>query len=416
MKILLINNFHFRRGGADSVYLNIGQHLTERNHHVSYFSTNSAFNEYTTFSKYFINLKVDVNATLLNKISNSISYFYNKEALANLEKLVEIERPDIAHIHLYVGGVTSSIFSVLKKFKIPVVYTAHDYRLICPAYTFLDSKGKICEACNGKYFYKCMFKKCSKNNFLQSTVMSLEMYYRNIFFNPLKVIDGFIFVSDFSFNKHLKYMKRLNEKNVLKLYNFIKINEPVIFNSDYFLYFGRISNEKGISTLIESAILYRDFKLKIVGNGPQLNFLKNYCIKNNFKNIEFIGYLKGNELTKIIQNAKFVIVPSEWYENNPLTIIESYSLATPVIGADIAGISEIILEEETGYLFPKGDARELSKKIKIANSISQIKYEEMCLNAYKFAKKHFNNELNIDKLIEFYNITIESKNDKKNCK
>lgn len=414
MKVLLINNYHFRRGGADVVYLNTGKLLSENNHQVCYFSTHNQQNELTSFSKYFINMKVDTKASIHNKIRNSLSYYYNIEAVNKLELLIQTERPDIAHIHLYIGGMTSSILKVLRKNSIPVVYTAHDYRLVCPAYAFLDAKGKICEACKGKYFYKCAVKKCSKNSFLQSAVMSTEMYYRNLFYNPLKYIDGFIFVSDFSYMKHLQYLKGLRTKQILRLYNFIKIDKPVVCHSDYFLYYGRISQEKGIFTLVEAMRDIQECKLKIVGDGPQVGVLKDYCEKNHLKNIEFIGFLKGVELATVIKEAKFVILPSEWYENNPLTIIESYSFTTPVIGADIAGISEIITNGKTGYLFRTGDSKDLCVKIRMANSISHEDYCEMSLNSYNFAKEHFNTDINIEKLIEFYKTIIMRRNDKKN--
>ncbi|GAB1416548.1 glycosyltransferase family 4 protein [Paludibacter sp.] len=412
MKILQINNRHLRKGGADIVYLNTGQLLEELNYEVCYFSIKTTQNEPSKFNKYFIEQRVNVNASFWDKIKNTFYYFYNKDAARNLDLLIREEKPDIAHIHLYVGGLTSSIFKALKKHKIPVVYTAHDYRLVCPAYAFLDAKGIICEDCKGKYFYKCTLKRCSKNNSLQSFIMSLEMYYRNLFFNPIKMIDGFVFVSDFAYKKHLQYMPKLHGKHVIRLYNYSNTTKPKNLQSDYFLYYGRLSDEKGILTLIQAMEQLDSCSLKIVGDGPSFNQLQNYCTEYNIKNIEFTGYLKGDKLTSHIKNAKFIIVPSEWYENNPLTIIEAYSYGKPVIGSSVGGIPEIIINKETGFLFEMGDVTDLTDKLNIAQNISEEQYKLMCHNAFTFAEKYFNKDINLIKLVDFYNLVIKDYNEK----
>ena len=147
MKILLINNFHYEFGGASVVYLNTARILENNGHHVIFFSIKDDNNLQTDSEKYFIDRKVQVGGNNKNNAKNFSKYFYNKQASTNLDLLLKENRPDIAHIHLFYGGITSSILPVLKNNGVPIVYTAHDYRLICPAYTFLNGRGNICESC-----------------------------------------------------------------------------------------------------------------------------------------------------------------------------------------------------------------------------------------------------------------------------
>lgn len=408
MKILLINNFHYRFGGASVVYLNSAEILEKQGHKVVFFSFNDDNNISTNSEKYFIDRKIQVGQNN-NKAKNVTDYFYNKQAAKRLEILLKEEKPDIAHIHLFIGGITPSILPVLKKYAVPIVYTAHDYRLICPAYTFLDGKGSICEACAGENFYNCALKKCSKGDFLQSVVMMAEMYYRNAFFNSIKYIDGFCFVSNFAKNKHLQYMPKLKSKETTVLFNFCKYKNDVFENKDsYFLYYGRISSEKGLITLLAAFKYIKHTNLKIVGSGSQLDILREYVIKNKINNIEFLGFKSGAELTDLVSNAYFVIVPSEWYENNPMTIVESYSYGTPVIGANIGGIPEIISDGETGYIFTSRDKDDLIDKIEKSLSISKDKYNSLRVNAYKFASEYFNENTYYKNLMDFYTAIIQN--------
>jgi len=409
MKILLINNHHYKFGGAGTVYLNTARLLQEKGHEVIFFSVLREENIKTDYDKFFIKHKVDVKARLLNKIRNFNNYFYNKQASYNLDQLLRKEKPDIAHIHLYLGGLTSSILPILKRHKIPVVHTAHDYRLVCPSYTFLDGKGEICERCKGKNFYLCAIHRCSKNNFIESLVMSVEMYYRNAYYNPRKYIDGFIYVSNFSKNKHLQYFPALNERKNIVLYNFT-LQEKLMETSkeDYFLFFGRLSHEKGLFTLIKAFARTTDSKLIIAGDGPLHESIISFIKEKNILNIECIGFVEGLQLVELIKKAKFVVVPSEWYENNPMTIVEAYTNGTPVIGADIGGITEIVVNEQTGFLYESRNLSALRDVLLKAKKISNQHYTRMCTNAVKFAEDNFNEKSYLDKIMNFYTEVINN--------
>ncbi len=396
MKILLINNFHYPKGGSETVYFNTARLLEDAGHEVCYFSVNRDENIATPYNKYFI-----ADSAKMPRIRGLLKYFYNGEAVSKLEQLILAEKPDIAHAHLMWGCTAPAIFKVLQKYHIPLVHTVHDYRMVCPAYTF-TSGGKICEDCQGKHFYKCALKRCSKGSLLMSTVMSVEMYYRNIFFNPAKNIDGLIYVSHFAKGIHEKYAPEFKNVASMVLYNCTQKHTCEEKNrGDYFLYFGRLSHEKGVELIIDAFKELPDVKLKIVGTGPIESTLKQKAAE--YVNIEFLGFKYGEELHNLIRNAQFVVVPSQWYENNPMTIVEAYSFGTPVIGSDLGGIPEIIDTVKTGIIFEHDNKESLIKAIRTANGMSNLDYVEMSKATNDFYETNFSEKRYIEKLVIFYN-------------
>lgn len=407
MKILLINNFHYRKGGSEAVYFNTADLLRRHGHEVVFFSCIDDRNERCAQEKFFVTPN-----DKLPRIKGAANYFYNTAAARNLKRLLEAEKPDIAHIHLLWGGLSPSILGVLKHHGIPIVHTAHDYRMVCPAYTFRTPDGRICEDCKGRKFYKCAIKRCSKGNLLQSTIMAVEMYIRNVFFNPAKTIDGFIFVSEFSRNKHVEYAPAFANTRSIVLYNTTKNVRSEFMNCGarrYFLFFGRLSEEKGISTLIRAFAELPEYDLKIVGTGSEEAHARE--LARDCRNIKFLGYKQGDELKRIIADASFVLVPSEWYENNPMTIIEAYTQGVPVIGSHIGGIPEIIAEGGTGYTFAPKDAKALAETVKRAQSLSEKDYDTMIRCTAAFATAHFGEEEHYKRLIGFYKSLIELQRD-----
>jgi glycosyltransferase involved in cell wall biosynthesis len=397
MKVLLIHGYHAPVGGADKVYLNTGELLSNRGHEVIYFSFRNKVNIDSLNEKYFLDEP--------SKFQSVINFFYNKQAAVRIENLIFKEKPDIAHLHSFWGGLTPSILFVLRKYNIPIVHTVHDYNLICPVSTSTDNKGNICEACKGKYFYLGAIKRCHKGSFCKSSIIAASLLFRRKYFDPIQLIDGWIFVSWFTYYKHLKFMPHLINSDTINLYNFNpdpQVKNTIKSDRKYFLYFGRLSREKGLSTLIMAFSQVRHLKLVIAGTGPQEFYLKDMVQKLGLDNIEFIGFKSGDELKSIINNASFNIVPSEWWENNPMSIIEAYSLGIPVIGANVGGIPEIVVDGETGYLFDMKNVDQLAKIISKANALSTIEYNTMSTCAFDFALQKFNKDQYISSLEEYY--------------
>lgn len=397
MKVLLINNCHWRRGGSEAVYFGIADLLLGMGNEVVFFSMGDNKNIHTNCPEYFVNRG--------GKLRQLRDYFNNRRAAQMLEDILKKEKPDIAHVHLFWGGISPSIFKVLQKHGVPLVHTVHDYRMVCPAYTFRNGKGEVCEKCINGHFTECFKNRCSKGSSVQSALMSAEMYYRNKKWHPADNLDGIIYVSNFSKQKHEEFDARfVNTKNIV-LYNFTTVGEKYSSlekDAGYYLYYGRLSHEKGIATLVEVFSRHPELKLKVVGTGPKEEELR----KKNFANIEFLGYRTGGELYDLVRNARFVCVPSECYENNPMTIVEAYSMGVPVIGAHIGGIPEIVNEGKTGFLFDSGRANSLDNAVQKSLALAYDDYQVMKKNALQFAKEHFNCEKYKEKLIDFYKVLL----------
>ncbi|MCM1021730.1 MAG: glycosyltransferase family 4 protein [Muribaculum sp.] len=404
MKVLFIDVYNYRKGGAESVCFNTARLLEEHGHNTIRFTLKWDKNEPSPYEKYFAESK-ETRRGPARQLKNLVNYFYHTEAAHKLDRLLADEHPDIAHIHLIWGQITGSILPVLRKHGVPVVYTVHDYRLVCPAYTFRNGRGHVCEQCGNGTFWHCFTNNCCKGNRLFSAVMAAEQYFRNAFFNPSSYIDGFIYVSHFACDIQQRYMPATKAAESICLYNFsmTMASQPKRRGEDpYFLFFGRLSYEKGVRTLLEAFRSMPDCQLKLVGTGPEEEALRQFAAENGMNNVRFLGYKSGEDLTDIVEQADFVVVPSEWYENNPMTIVEAYSVGTPVIGASIGGIPEIIIDNTTGYIFESGNAASLSQAIAKARSLDADAYSRMSDSALQFASTNFNPANYCTRILNFY--------------
>ena len=404
MKILQINKYHYIRGGSDSVYFNTTNLLQEFGHEVVHFAMDFNENDPSTESQYFASNNDFAQQSTLEKIHNLPSFFYNKDAEKKLEKLLKTQKPDIAHLHIFYGSLTSSILKILKRYNVPIVVSVHDYKFVCPAYLFLNGKNEICEKCEGKKYHNAVLNKCVKGSSLFSTVFALEAYYRDLKYPLHKMFDKLLFVSKFSEFIHNKYKPELKDLST-HIYNFDPILKSKVANDnkgEYFLYAGRLSKEKGLKTLINAFNQLPNLKLKIAGTGDEAEMLKQIALPN----IEFLGFKKGTELQSIIWNASYVVVPSEWYENNPMSVIEALTFGKPVIGANIGGIPEIVIQNKTGFLFNPGSIDELKATILKADQLDNDNYKSLSYSSRDFAEKNFSPNSHYEKLMQIYTEVI----------
>ncbi len=410
MKILQVNNFHYLNGGADKMYLETSRLLSNKGHEVQFYSTRNEKNEFTFYDKYFVE-EIDYykQKKISEKVKAMLRFIYSKTAAINLNRLLEEQKPEIAHLHVFQSRLSCSILPVLKKHKIPIVFSVHEYKVLCPVYTFLDNKTEVCEACQGKRFYNCLAKRCNRNSFIYSFISTAESYLRDRFYSMEKYADHVIMVSDFIHNKHVQYKPSLATK-ASRLYNF-NDNDSVRqkgVRGNYFLYFGRLSPEKGILTMLKAFIDKPGFKLKIVGTGAMEEEVKNFIEANSIRNVELLGYKKGNELNDIIRHASFTIVPSEWYESFGLIIIESMALGTPVIGANIGAIPELVKDNVNGFLFQPKNVSDMVEQMERANNTTDDVYQLLAENAQQFATDNFRREDYYTQLMAIYSNCIKS--------
>lgn len=412
MKVLLINRNDFVDGGADRVFLNTVELLSDMDFG---FQVSGIRYQVEKFTRQDAGMDSSVDPRSLSvwgKLRLVKDYLYNRKVSRSLKNKIVSFKPDVAHVHLIFGTLSGSVLRTLKKQKVPVVMTVHDYRLLCPANAMLDRHGKICEKCRKTRYYQCFFRRCSEGNLLYSAMIMLEAYLRKWFIKPIKLVDRFIFVSDFARGKHISYDKRYADKSI-RLYNMTdeKAEQPAA-KGDYFLFFGRISKEKGLTTLIK-AIKGKNIKLVIAGRGPQEEEVSRMAdaqpiINGNQStdhNIEFAGFKSGNDLERLIRNCSFVVVPSEWYENNPMTVVEAFALGKPVIGARIGGIPELVTSG-TGFLFESGDPLSLSEAISNANDIEDKEYQRLSRNCLEFAQTRFGRREHLRNLEKIYKMVV----------
>jgi len=415
MKILLINKFYYLKGGTEKHFFELKDVLEKNGHEVIVLSTQNDKNNFSGKNEYFI----PETKMHLSNFLNGLNLFYNFRAIKELKKIIAEHNIDVAHLHNVGHHFSPAIIKFLKKKNIPVVMTVHDYKIVCPNYK-LFNQGKTCEKCQGGKFYHCLAGKCVKNSHLASLVLMLESYWAK-WKKYYDYVDYFIVPSQFM---KMQLMKNGIEKNKIKyLPNFLD-EEKLEKNESgemekYILFFGRLSQEKGISVLIEAMryIKNENIKLKIAGDGEELFNLKKQAEKLKLENqVEFLGYQNKEQVKKLIANSQFVVVPSVWYENAPYSVLESFSQAKPVIGSRIGGIEEIIIDGKTGLLFNPGNAKDLAEKINFLWKNPQEIYQ-MGSETSEFFKEKFGSKKYYQGLEKIYSKLSGSKNiDKKPSK
>ncbi|MBF0329899.1 MAG: glycosyltransferase family 4 protein [Nitrospirae bacterium] len=405
MKILLINKSLYPKGGDAVSTLTTGVLLVSKGHHVNYWGMNHPLNPDYPFKNYFVE-NVDYHAlnSYKKKMMMAVNLLYSFKAKRKLEKLFKEFKPDIVHLNNFAHQISPSILHVLKKYDIPSVMTMRDYKLVCAPYNMLLN-GKPCEKCKDGKYYQCLINKCVQNSFSKSLLNTMEMYFHHNILHLYDLIDTYISPSIFL---KAKCEEMGLKKQIEYLPNFVNLTE---FTPQYkeeentIVYFGRLSNEKGLVTLIE-AMKGINATLRLIGDGPSRNDLEAMVRSEKNNNVEFLGFKTGDELKGLIRQSMFVVLPSEWYENNPRTIIEAFALGKPAIGARIGGIPELVKDNETGLTFEPGNADDLAEKIGILLRDDELRIR-MGKNARDFAERELNTEKHYQRLMELYNMAIE---------
>jgi len=391
-KILLINKFYYNRGGDCIAVLNTEQLLKTKGHEVAVFSMKYTQNLPSEWETYFPD---EINFLTRNPfvIFRTVSRLFKpKDVAKRFKKLLDDFNPDIVHLHNIHSYISPVVAEIAHQKGIRVVWTLHDYKLICPAYACLR-RGVTCEYCftnkSNILIYKCL-----KNSYLASLFGWLEA----IWWNQKKLInitDLFVCPSRFLQSKMLK--AGFPAKKITVASNFMpQLISPAKSKKDYYCYVGRISEEKGIYTLLKAAEQL-PYPLKVIGDGP---LFEHYRKEFGCKKIEFTGYLIPDQVFEIVRYARFMVLPSICYENNPLSVIEALCTGTPVLGARIGGIPELIEENVNGFLFSPQSIPELTKKIDLCFNYFNDGYDFEKIAEQ--AQNKFSSETFYNKLIEIY--------------
>lgn len=366
MKVLMCNSFYYLRGGAERCFFDLTSLLEAHGHQVIPFSMQDERNRPSAYSDYFISnidfpSQMGQGSSLRDKLSAAERVIYSREAARQIERLITDTKPDIAHVHGIAHETSPSILPALKRAGIPVVQTLHDYKLLCPNTSFL-SHGEICEACKVHRYHQVVLKRCKRGSLPASLLAGVEMTAHKLSGIYEKNVDTFIAPSEFLHQKLVEY--GVNNP-VVNIPNFLYLDrfKPVDWAEDYFVYYGRLAGGKGVRTLVAAMREVPRSHLYVAGRGELEDELRQYVREHKLDNITFLGHLPGNELVPLIQKARFSVVPSNWYENYSMSVIESLACATPVIGTRLGGIPEQVQDGWNGLLFDAGDEHDLAQKI-----------------------------------------------------
>ncbi|MFA5155225.1 MAG: glycosyltransferase family 4 protein [Patescibacteria group bacterium] len=369
MKILQVNKFHYPRGGADKYFLDLAAALRSAGHEVAVFAMQHPQNLPAPESRYFVS-RISFNSRRLkDQLKAPGRVLYSLEAKRKFSALVKDFQPEIIHLHNIYHHLSPSILSVAKEHKIPVVMHLHDYKLICANHA-LFAHGAYCEHCRPNRYYQCFLRRCLKDSYAASALAAAEMYLHH---SILKIYEKNIavFIAPSRFMKEIVVSFGQPAEKIQVIYNgynpeLLKPGGTAIIDGKlkdggYLLYFGRLSEEKGLDTLIRAAALSGQ-SVKIAGRGPVGEKLKQLAGALKAP-VEFLGQKTGAELSALIAGAKAAIIPSIWPENMPLSLLEALSLGKPVIASNIGGLPEVIADGRNGFLFAPGKADDLARCI-----------------------------------------------------
>ena len=366
MRILMCNSFHYLRGGAERCFLDLMGLLREQGHEVVPFSMQHERNLPSDYEGYFIS-HIDYpslmgsDVSMLTRLKAMGRILYCKEAAEKIDRLIRDTQPDIAHVHGIAHETSPSILPVIKRHGLPVVQTLHDYKLLCPNTSFV-THGEICERCKGGRFYNATRFRCKRGSLPASVMATVEAYAHKSSRVYERNVDRFISPSEFLARKVAGFGITTD---MVTIPNFINIDSftPVYAPEPYYVFAGRLVDVKGIRTLVRAAEKVRKGRLCIAGSGDLRQELEDYVADRGLDHITFLGHLATDKLIELFRYAAFTVTPSEWYENYPMSVLEALACGTPVIGAQIGGIPEIVRDGETGLIFPPGDVDALAKKI-----------------------------------------------------
>ena len=398
MRILIVNYRYFISGGPEKYMFNIKKMLEDNGHEVIPFSIHSNKNVETEYSKYFVEPIGGRDTTYFDEVKKTpksiwqllTRSIYSREVEKALKKEINDVKPDLVYIIHFVNKLSPSVITGANKMGVPVVLRLSDYFLLCPRFDFMYEK------------------RCVKGSLFASVVRVFSMKFHKMI-NVYKNVYAFITPSEF-----LKKKLSLNgfeEKRIHCIPTFTAskttIGEQQI--GSYGLYFGRVTEEKGVETVIKAYEKLPEYTVKIMGDDTtdEAKRLKKYVENHKMKNVEFLGFKSGEELENVIKGARFTLIPSIWYDNLPNTALESFQYSKPVIASNIGSLPELVIDGENGYLFKPSNVEDLIKKIKMLDDDTLVK--KMGQASRKRLESRFAPQTHYEELMKIFNEAVKSR-------
>lgn len=386
MKVLLVNKFLYPNGGSETYIFQLADTLTAMGHEVQFFGmeheNRTVGNRVESYTS-----NMDFHTGKLQKLLYPFKIIYSREARKKIKLVLEDFKPDVVHLNNFNFQLTPSIIYEIKKHKIPIIFTAHDYQLVCPSHLMVNGRtGKVCEKCANGSSFECTKDKCIHGSFIKSLLGTIENKLYAML-NTYRFID--VVISPSRFNQSQLEKNPALKGRTMVMRNFISVEKvDDIEKKPYVLYFGRYSEEKGVKTLIKVCEQLKDIPFVFAGKGDYQDEIA------KLSNVQEVGFQSGVALHKLIAEAQFTVHPSECHDNCPFSVMESQTLGTPVIGAEVGGIPELVAVGKTGYLFESGNADALAKQIrslwedeKVCQQMAEQCKEVEYLSCYRYCEE-----------------------------
>jgi len=391
VKVLLVHNAYQQPGGEDIVFEQEAQMLKNAGHHVVLYRRS--------------NWEVD-SYRGLRKISLAKGAVWNSDSREDFLRLLREEKPEVVHVHNTFMMISPSIYSACCELRVPVVQTLHNYRLLCPAATFFRN-GKVCEECLGGSLWPSVKHACYHGSHTTTAVVALMLATHRLRHTWDREVSCYVALTQFSRNKFIE--GGLPAEKIFVKPNFVSPDPRTRGGNGHFaLFVGRLSPEKRLSTVLTAwKRLPQDLPIKVIGGGPDRPQLEAQSARDGLKNVQFLGQLPRDQTLKAINEARFLVFSSEWYENFPVTIAEAFACSTPVIASRMGAMSEIVTEGRTGLFFSPGDAEDLAEKVAWSWSHPD-ETRAMGIEARKEYESKYTAEKNLPMLMDIYKRAIEN--------
>jgi glycosyltransferase involved in cell wall biosynthesis len=398
--LLSINNYFYPRGGAEVLFLEHNRLFEGAGWQVVPFAMRHPQNLPTPWADYFPDeIEFGRSYGFATKLVHAERVIFSLQARRRMRELLEQVRPRIAHAHNIYHHLSPSILPTLRERGIPVVMTVHDLKLACPAYTMMAAN-QPCERCRGGRIHNVVVHRCIKGSFALSSLIMVETFVHRLLRLYDANVSKFVVPSRFVLEKLVQW--GWERERFVHIPNFVDAER---FQADRpigkrFVYCGRLQANKGVETLVRAAALARQ-PVTFVGGGPEENRLRTLAADLN-ADAEFLGHLPKEALAGVVQSARAIVVPSEVNENAPLVVLEGYAAGRPVIGARIAGIPELVREEETGVLFPSGEVEALAAALDRLATLPDARLTEMGAAGRRWVEQDFTATRYRSRILELY--------------
>jgi len=402
MRILQANKFFYHRGGAETVFFNTIDALRAKGHEVAEFSMQKKENLPSEYGAYFASELPELSQKqdLLTSTKIFFRLFNSKEISSKLNALITATDPEVAHLHSIYHHLSASTFRVLRDHHIPMVMTVHDVQPMCPNHRMIrGTDNTLCERCFPHRYYNCWRYRCINYNRTASLAGALESYFYYLK-NIWDLIDIFICPSQFMMDKLVAW--GFPKKKMRLVQNPFSPPTEVPPLGDKIIYIGRIHVEKGILTLLRALPHLREYKAVIAGNGPEDKWVDTMIKQRSLTNVERIKWVHGESWRKLIAEARVVVVPSLFYENCSMTILEALSYRRLVVATDRGGNRELVINGQTGFLVQPDDPVALTEGIREAMQLEPLEAEVINKQGRDLVEQKHSLEGYIKKLEEVY--------------